>query len=41
MNIYNSWKPDIQDIDFNEEKESLLDYITEYYNPNLSNYIFD
>ena len=35
MNIYNSWTPSFDDTNFNEEKESLLDYITEYYNPSL------
>jgi hypothetical protein len=35
LNIYNSWAPNIDDSDFIKEKESLLDYITLYYNSNL------
>lgn len=37
LNIYCSWTPTIDDSDFIKEKESLLDYITMYYNPNLQN----
>ena len=37
LNIYYSWTPAIDDSDFIKEKESLLDYITMYYNPNLQN----